>query len=53
MVLYIQDALTVCTVAVAANVWCVSCRIFKIKDPKFAGIAPKVCKPVEVPDEDH
>lgn len=29
------------------------CRIFKIKDPKFAGIAPKECKPMVVPDEEH
>jgi hypothetical protein len=28
-------------------------RIFRIKDPKFAGIAPKECKPMEVPDEEH
>jgi hypothetical protein len=28
-------------------------RIFRIKDPSFAGIAPKECKPVDVPDEDH
>jgi hypothetical protein len=28
-------------------------RIFRIKDPKFAGIAPKECKPLVVPDEEH
>jgi len=28
-------------------------RVFKIKDPSFAGIAAKECKPMEVPDEDH
>jgi 4-hydroxy-3-methylbut-2-enyl diphosphate reductase len=28
-------------------------RIFKIKDPKFAGIAAKECKPMVVPDEEH
>eukprot|EP00775_Hariotina_reticulata_P010417 gene10418-10575_t len=28
-------------------------RVFKIKDPSFAGIAARECKPMEVPDEDH
>lgn len=42
-----------------APLWCPICnqspnhRIFRIKDPKFAGIAPKECKPMEVPDEEH
>eukprot|EP00878_Enallax_costatus_P018441 GHUV01019413.1.p1 GENE.GHUV01019413.1~~GHUV01019413.1.p1 ORF type:complete len:395 (+),score=140.35 GHUV01019413.1:551-1735(+) len=28
-------------------------RVFRIKDPSFSGIAPRACKAVEVPDEDH
>jgi 4-hydroxy-3-methylbut-2-enyl diphosphate reductase len=28
-------------------------RVFRIKDPSFAGIAAKQCKPVDIPDEDH
>jgi hypothetical protein len=40
-----------CVVAAAAA--SSSCRIFRIKDPKFAGIAPKECKPMVVPDEEH
>eukprot|EP00882_Tetradesmus_deserticola_P001056 GHRQ01001142.1.p1 GENE.GHRQ01001142.1~~GHRQ01001142.1.p1 ORF type:complete len:485 (+),score=212.18 GHRQ01001142.1:45-1457(+) len=28
-------------------------RVFRIKDPSFAGIAAKECKPLELPDEEH
>lgn len=28
-------------------------RVFRIKDPSFAGITAKVCKAMEVPDEEH
>jgi 4-hydroxy-3-methylbut-2-enyl diphosphate reductase len=28
-------------------------RVFRIKDPSFAGITPKVCKAVEVPEDEH
>lgn len=47
--------LLMCAALCCAALFCVllCCRIFKIKDPKFAGVAPKVCKPVDVPDEDH
>lgn len=27
-------------------------KVFRIKDPNFAGIAPKQCAAVEVPDEE-
>lgn len=28
-------------------------RVFRIKDPSFAGVAPRMCKAVDVPDEGH